>query len=309
MRNTFADLILAYSKTASQPPVVMTGDLGFSVLEPLERNLPAGHYLNVGINEALMTSMAAAVAADGFKVFTYSIAPFNSFRCLEQIRNDIAYHNLDVTIAAIGAGYGYGTLGPTHHALEDVAALWSLPNMTVLNPADVHQVKVCFEKVVQVVKGPKYVRLGKGREGLLGTSKELPNLIFEYSEGADLSVVCTGHILEEVLKANEMWKAKGLSVQVLSLAQLKPFPSEALLKSLTSKSVLAVEELNPYGGACSQIASVLLNGDYPVRSFRSLSTADRFAKVSGSLNFQRESSSLGAHHIFEMGLRTVKSND
>lgn len=301
MRNKFVEVLLKKVEQDAQKKImVLTGDLGFSVLEPLRAKL-GDRFINVGINEALLASSAAGLASEGFQVYIYSIAPFVTFRCLEQIRNDICYHKMNVKIIGVGAGYGYGGLGPTHHAVEDVAALWSLPNLTVYSPADLMQTEWAFEDGFSS-NGPTYYRIGKGGEGVLGSTKpkEVISGVFEYGGGKDLTVLCSGHILEEALAVqarfgNELEK----SVQILSFCKLKPFPKADLTRIIQSKNIVALDELNPYGGFSAQIGMELLKQKVPVQNFNVFSAKDEFSKVVGSYKFQRKAHEIDAEHIFK----------
>lgn len=292
MRNEFAKFLLQKVEAgAADRLVVMTGDLGFSVLEPLQAVL-GDRFVNTGVAEALLASAAAGIAREGFKVFIYSITPFVTFRCLEQIRNDICYHDVDVTVVGVGAGYGYGPLGPTHHALEDLAPMWALPGIRVYNPADVPQAIWAYEDNWRN-GGPSYLRIGRGGEGSLAVLPQVQSTgVFEYSRGSDLTIVCTGSILEEVLKAKVELETKNLRIQVISVACLKPFPSESVVGIIGAPNVVCVEELNPYGGFSGQLAKSLLELGVRPKTFRSLSVQDEFAKVVGSSAFQRKSNGL-----------------
>ncbi len=269
------------SSAGGERVVFMTGDLGFSVLEPLQEKMKA-RFVNVGIAEALMASSAAAIASDGFKVFVYSIIPFTTFRCLEQIRNDICYHNVDVTVVGVGAGFSYGPLGPTHHSTEDLGALWSLPNMKVFSPADIVELRLSIEYSL-TQPGPKYLRLGKGGEGELSQNK-FESLgredVLRYREGDSLTLITSGPILSEVLAAADVLIAHGWKVEVLSCPVLKPFPTESLLKFVSSTKILIVEEFNSYCGFGFRCKSAMLSQN-PSATIHIMSAPDKFADVVG----------------------------
>ena len=169
MRNTFIKNVI---EKADKDTYLMVGDLGYSVVEAFVKQYPK-QFLNAGVAEQNMTGMAAGLALEGYKVFTYSIANFNTLRCIEQIRNDICYHNLDVTIVSVGGGFVYGSAGYSHHAVQDISMLGSLPNMTLLLPGDIEETEICMNYIFEN-KGPKYLRLGKNEEKIL---KHEANLI------------------------------------------------------------------------------------------------------------------------------------
>lgn len=295
MRNSLVKFLMGKTGTdEGDRLVVLTGDLGYSVLEPVAGAL-GKRFINAGVAEASMVSMASSIAADGFKTFAYSIAPFATFRCLEQIRNDACYHNLDVTIVGVGAGFGYGGLGPTHHAIEDIAAMWGIPNLSVFNPADPIEAQSCFEAAWEL-SGPKYLRLGKGGEPNLGTHaiSVQNNPVLRYRAGSSITILTTGTILGDVLEAAKTHA----DVEVLSCPRLKPFPEEELLASIHSDSILIVEELNPYGGFSAQAARTLLTqGSRVWKKVHTLSASDMFSHEVGSATHQREKTGLSVSMI------------
>ena len=164
MRNTFVDT-LCKLVTNNKNIYLMTGDLGFGVLNKFIENNPE-NFINAGIAEQNMAAVAAGMALEGKTVFTYSIANFPTLRCLEQIRNCIAYHNANVKIVSIGAGFAYGAAGMTHHATEDLSIMRAIPNMKVFSPADPNEAAAVTIAAYNIDK-PCYIRLGKGREQLI----------------------------------------------------------------------------------------------------------------------------------------------
>jgi transketolase len=141
---------------------LVVGDLGFSVVEPFADAFP-DRFINAGVAEQNMTGMAAGMASEGYHVFTYSIANFPTFRCAEQIRNDVAYHQLPVTVVAVGGGLAYGALGYSHHAVQDYALIRTMPNMLIAAPGDPMEVRACVRYLVDH-PGPSYLRIGKAGE-------------------------------------------------------------------------------------------------------------------------------------------------
>ena len=164
MRTSFIETLLELAQQ-DERIWLLTGDLGYSVLERFAERFP-DRYLNVGVAEQNMTGIAAGLASCGKIPFTYSIANFPTLRCLEQIRNDVVYHGLPVRIVSVGAGYAYGSQGYTHHGVEDLAVLRSLPGMTVVSPADPVETRLATRALLQC-EGPAYLRLGKAREQVL----------------------------------------------------------------------------------------------------------------------------------------------
>jgi transketolase len=171
MRNAFIDELVAHAETNSNIALVV-GDLGFSVIEPFADRFPE-RFINAGVAEQNMTGLAAGMASEGYHVFTYSIANFPSFRCAEQIRNDIDYHNLPVTVVAVGGGLAYGSLGYSHHAIQDYALMRSLPNMLIASPGDPMEVRACMRYLISNPQ-PSYLRLGKAGESSF--HREVPSI-------------------------------------------------------------------------------------------------------------------------------------
>jgi transketolase len=171
MRNAFIEELVALAEQHPQIALVV-GDLGFSVIEPFADRFP-DRFINAGVAEQNMTGLAAGMASEGYHVFTYSIANFPTFRCAEQIRNDVAYHNLPVTVVAVGGGLSYGALGYSHHAVQDYALLRTFPNMLIAAPGDPLEVRACMRYLVEH-PGPSYLRLGKAGEPTF--HRELPQV-------------------------------------------------------------------------------------------------------------------------------------
>jgi transketolase len=161
MRNAFIQELVTLAEQHSHIALVV-GDLGYSVVEPFADRFP-DRFINAGVAEQNMTGLAAGMASEGYHVFTYSIANFPTFRCAEQIRNDVAYHKLPVTVVSVGGGLAYGALGYSHHAVQDYALMRTLPNMLIAAPGDPMEVRACMRYLIDN-PGPSYLRLGKAGE-------------------------------------------------------------------------------------------------------------------------------------------------
>jgi transketolase len=161
MRNAFIEALV--EAAARRPNILlMVGDLGWSVVEPFADRFP-DRFLNAGVAEQNMMGMAAGLASEGFHVFVYSIGNFPTFRCAEQLRNDVDYHRLPVTVVSVGGGLSYGNLGYSHHTVQDYALLRSMPNMLIAAPGDPNEVRACVRYLVDRPQ-PSYLRLGKAGE-------------------------------------------------------------------------------------------------------------------------------------------------
>lgn len=171
MRNAFIDELVTLASIHDNIALVV-GDLGFSVIEPFADRFP-DRFINAGVAEQNMTGLAAGLASEGYHVFTYSIANFPTFRCAEQIRNDVAYHNLPVTVVAVGGGLAYGSMGYSHHAVQDYALMRCMPNMLIAAPGDPMEVRACMRYLINNPQ-PSYLRLGKVGEPCFHT--EIPDI-------------------------------------------------------------------------------------------------------------------------------------
>ena len=207
MRNAFIDELIELAKV-NQNIVLMVGDLGFSVVEPFQEQFP-DRFFNAGVAEQNMMSMAAGLASEGCHVFVYSIANFPTFRCAEQIRNDVAYHQLAVTTVAVGGGLAYGNLGYSHHAVQDYALMRSMPNMLIASPGDPLEVRACLRYLTQNPQ-PSYLRLGKAGE--LCMHNEVPVIepgrwqkIPQQVSSSPNAILATGNGLQIAAA----WKKKG----------------------------------------------------------------------------------------------------
>jgi transketolase len=161
MRNAFIEELVSLA-TANDHIALIVGDLGYGVIEPFADRFP-DRFINAGVAEQNMTGLAAGMASEGYHVFTYSIANFPTFRCAEQIRNDIDYHNLPVTVVAVGGGLAYGNLGYSHHAVQDYALMRCMPNVLIAAPGDPMEVRACVRYLVKNPQ-PSYLRIGKAGE-------------------------------------------------------------------------------------------------------------------------------------------------
>lgn len=190
MRNTFINWLS--SKASKDPKIVLiTADLGYSVVEPFSDSYP-NQFVNVGVAEQNMIGVASGLALEGFLPFCYSIGIFPTFRCLEQIRNDIDYHQLPVVICTVGSGVAYGNLGYTHHAIQDIGVMRILPNMTIATPSDPYEVSLVLDWYYENRK-PLYLRLHKSGEPVLHTSRPI------HSPGVPLRIP---HVNDSVVESD-----------------------------------------------------------------------------------------------------------
>ena len=258
----------------------ITGDLGYKLFDPL-REIDPERTINFGIREAAMVGFAAGLAKSGMLPFIYSIVPFMTLRCLEQIKIDLCYNRNRVVLVGVGGGFSYGANGPTHYGIDDLGVLSCLPGLRLWTPADPIEVRSCVRAAASL-DGPAYLRLGRNGEpnlhppeqGLLSVNG--PVLMRDGSSG---TIVSCGVILHEVLAAADIVSAKGLSVRVVHLPVFRPFAQGAVKDYLLDgRPVLAVEEHVAPGGLGQEVAA-LLAGEGLSNRFRMLSSPQAFPHV------------------------------
>lgn len=257
MRDTFVKTLIELAKEDKNIELV-TGDLGFGVLKPFYEQCP-DQFTNAGIAEQNMTSMAAGMALEGKTVFTYSIGNFSTLRCLEQIRNDCAYHKANVKVVCIGGGFVYGSLGMSHQATEDLAILRALPDVVVMAPADLVEAEECT-KALAKHKGTAYLRLGRGGEKRIHeriVNFKIGKAIKVY-DGKKIAILSTGAIFDEVAAAHDELKEQGYNLAVYTFPTVKPIDKETIEEvSREFEMVVTVEEHNIIGGFGSAVAEVM----------------------------------------------------
>ena len=229
MRNAFIEELV---NLATQHPhiALVVGDLGYSVVEPFADRFPE-RFINAGVAEQNMTGLAAGMASEGYHVFTYSIANFPTFRCAEQIRNDVDYHQLPVTVVAVGGGLAYGALGYSHHAVQDYALFRMLPNMTIAAPGDPLEVRACMRWLV-ANPGPSYLRLGKAGEPVFHAALPdvAPGRWLQVSAGDEPggpALLCTGATLGIAMERQRLAASPRPAVHSLPLWGIASKPAQA----------------------------------------------------------------------------------
>ena len=267
---------------------LLTADMGYSVFETFRDEFP-DRFLNTGIAEQNTIGVAAGLASRGKIVFVYSIIPFVTMRCFEQVRLDLAYNFMNVKLVGVGAGLTYGPLGSSHHALEDIAIMRSLPDMTVLCPGEPIEARELIKRSYEY-EGPVYIRLGKNGEPKIHSDQtriEIGKSI-TVLEGNDLALITTSNMLETGKRWVEEWKRDGVNASLISMPSLKPFDSYTV-KNLIDKEIpiITLEEHSIIGGLGSIISQVIATTGKPVK-FQQIGINDKFSHVVGGHEFQRK---------------------
>ena len=288
MRNAFADEITKIG-AEDERVVLLSGDIGNNLFEKYKA-AARGRFFNCGVAEANMMGVAAGLALNGLRPVVYTITPFTTTRCFEQIRDDVCYHNVPVIIIGTGAGLSYAELGPTHHSCEDIAILRSLPGMTVLCPCDAIELRLMLHEALNL-GGPVYMRIGKKGEPVV--HKALPDLKIGRSitlrQGKDVCFLSTGNVMPMVLAAADRLENEGISVRVESFHTVKPLDTDRLDEVFrTCRIVGAVEEHSKIGGLASAVAEWAAARDGLVGHLAGFSLADEFLHETGSQNYARE---------------------
>ena len=257
----------------------ITGDLGFKLYDELRAHDPE-RVINAGIREAAIAGMAAGLASEGALPFIYSITPFITLRCLEQIKLDICYHNFKVAVIGVGGGLAYGENGPTHHGVDDLALMRLLPRMSVFCPAGPVEVEKCVAAVKRL-DGPVYIRLGRNGEPELTAPGVEPDIFRPQVmvDGADVTIIATGPATGAAIGAAGILKEEGISARVVKVTRLKPLDEDALLKSIAPGGPVVTVEEHAGGAALAlPVADALLRAG----------AAPRFAKKCVPDEFPRE---------------------
>ena len=299
MRNAFVNTLFELAKEDSRI-VLITGDLGFSVIEPFMEQLPL-QFVNAGVAEQNMTGMAAGMALSGKVVFTYSIANFPTLRCLEHIRNDVCYHNANVKIVAVGGGFAYGSMGATHHATEDLGVMRALPGLHVVAPGDPMETQLATRAMVKY-PGPCYLRLGKAGEPRVHEGEidfELGKAV-QLRDGDDLTLISTGGLLRNTVNVADRLRSTGIEARFLSMHTLKPLDQEAVLNAASQTGAIAtIEEHSVIGGLGSAVAEVLAEADQEKVPFKRIGLPPSFSPHIGSQEYLQKQHGLSEEGILK----------
>lgn len=290
MRKQLCDALV--ERAANPDMIFMTGDLGFMALEPLQAAMGT-RFINAGVAEQNMASVAAALARQELDVWVYSIAPFLYARAFEQIRNDITFHALPVKLLGNGGGYGYGVMGPTHHAIEDYGVMLALPNMSVYVPVFDEDMEAVIARAGASTRS-SYIRMGRGEP-----PKGYPVPAYapwrQLTRGDGPLLIAVGPLASTYIEAFEklppdqrpnLW-----AVAELPISQ-SPMPAELLAQIKRAAVLCVAEEHVQRGGFASELLLYLADQQVPVPRFRHLYARAHHFERYGSQGFLRRQSGL-----------------
>ena len=295
MRKQLCDALVA--RSAKPEMVFLTGDLGFMALEPLQQSM-GSRFINAGVAEQNMISVAAGLARQNLEVWVYSIAPFCYARPFEQIRNDIAFHDLPAKLIGNGGGYGYGVMGPTHHAIEDYGVLLTLPNMSVYVPVFDEDMEAVIERAGASAH-PAYIRMGRGEP-----PKDYAVPAYapwrQLTSGNGPVVIAVGPLAGTYIEAFERLPAEhrpNLWVVTELPIEQNPLPVELLRQIGQCSSLCVAEEHVRHGGFGSELLLHLAGKNIAVRRFRHFYARAHHFDRYGSQKYLRQQSSLDAGSV------------
>lgn len=296
MRNAFAEELVKMAE-ADPRVVLLSGDIGNKLFDEYKKKF-SSRFFNCGVAEANMASMGAGLALSGLRPITYTITSFNTTRCLEQIRVDIAYHKAPVIIVGVGSGLSYATLGATHHTCEDISFLRSIPNMTVVCPGDANELRSLLWDALKI-NGPVYIRMGK--KGEPKVYEDLPKVKIGKAHivkpGKEICILVTGNLLPMAVEIGNQIEA-----QVVSFHTVKPLDIASLAEYAQKFSLLVtLEEHSRIGGLGSAVAEWMVDHQIPTKLLR-FGTGDEFPKKTGSQEYLREYFGLTPQNI----IKTIK---
>lgn len=305
MRSSFIVTLTKLAKI-NKDVFLLTGDLGYSVFEDFKREFP-DRFFNIGIAEQNMIGVASGLALSGKIVFVYSIIPFVTLRCYEQIRNDLCMQNLNVKIVGMGAGLHYGSSGPTHHALDDINIMRSLPNMTILIPSSPLETERAMKESVKQ-DGPFYIRLGKA-ENLLADVNQSEISLGKgvlVQQGKDITIVSCGSILQRACDIAKELKSRNISTRVINIRSIKPMDKDIILSAAKETNfIFVLEEHSLIGGLGSVVAEILAESSYN-GFFKRLALPDKFIKEAGSRDYLLARHGLSLQQLTETILNNYK---
>ena len=297
MRKAFNEELLKAAHADERIHMILA-DIGYGEIEPFANAFPK-RFINCGVAEQNMTGVACGVAMEGNIAITYSIANFPTLRCLEQIRNDVCYHNANVKIVIIGGGMAYGPLGISHHSTEDLAIMRALPNMKVIAPCDIYEARSAVHAML-AHNGPVYYRCGyKGEKNIHPGPVDFEiGKAIKITDGKDATIMFSGTIGYNCKLAAEALAAEGIHVSLVSMHTVKPVDKEAVIEAATQTGgILTVEEHNICGGLGSAVAEAIMDSGVGACKFKRIALPDVNVSLIGSQDWLRDQYGMGVADI------------
>lgn len=286
MRTTFINTLTQMARE-DEKIMCIIGDTGFSVFEEFEKEF-GSRFVNVGIAEQNFVSFGAGLAAMGMKPYLYNVVSFMTLRATEQILLDICYQENPVVLVGVGGGFAYDTAGPTHHALQDIAMMTAMPNMTVICPGDPIEMKAVMLASKDFGK-PLYIRIGRSVDSVVHTKPiefQIGKAI-KLKEGKEAAIFATGVMLRNAVKVHDILEAEGISTDLYSMPTVKPLDADAVLScAREEKAIFTVEEHSTIGGLGSAVGNLLAqNMQWCNVKFNPFGVLDQFVPVTGTREY------------------------
>lgn len=305
MRKTFVQTLEKLARK-DKNIFILTADLGV-FFKSFQQKFPE-RFINCGVSEENMIGVAAGLALSGKNVYCYSIVPFLIMKALEKIRVDICYQNLNVKLLGAGGGLVYGVEGMTHHAIEDIAVMRALPNMTVVAPGDLLEVEVAAKESAEY-KGPLYIRFGKDNPP--GVHKNISNFKIGkgiiIQKGQKVALIVAGTLLYQAKLAAENLNKKGIKISLISMPTIKPIDKKLLEElSGTHDVIFTAEDHSEIGGLGSAVGEFLLENDFK-GVFRKIALPDEYSKYIGHQDYLYQKYGLDSESIAKTMTKELKN--
>lgn len=285
--------------------IVVTADMGFSVFEDIQKRFP-NRFFNTGITEQASISFTAGLAMSGFKVYFYAQAPFISMRCLEQVRLDIAYNNLDVILIGSNSGFSLNQYGVSHYGLEDIAIMKTLSNMTIFIPADSVEMTASMNESYKI-KGPVYIRMTKtGNQTIHKKKIDINNPIL-INEGNDGLLLVSGGLLKRAIEIITFLKKYNINLTLYSCPLIKPVSKEFPLIIKKFDNVFTLEEHSIIGGFGSTIANLIVDNNLKTKLIK-FALPDKYLHISGTMDHLLDESGLSVKKVVGKIKKSLKIN-
>lgn len=307
MRNAYVKALYDIS-SENNDVFTLTADIGVFAFNKIKRDFPK-RFFNVGVAEANMIGLAAGLALSGKIPFTFTISSFITMRCLEQIRVDACYNYLPIKMIGAGGGFVYGPQGATHHTIEEIGVLRSIPNMTIVCPADPMEMENVTYASMEL-KGPMYVRIGRNNEPNLHEKK----YDFEIGkadvvkDGSDVTLISTGMVLKNVIDAAKRLEKEGIDAQIINMHTIKPIDTTTIKKCANKTgAIITIEEHNIIGGLGSAVAEIIADENLNI-SFKRLGINDTFCYLHACYSELQDEYGLSSDFIIDTikGMLSIK---